>query len=65
MGSGVRMVALLALGDKGAPSFDSHNAEAFAAMGIPAFACTPDVFPDLMAAALEKRDLMAWVAQLD
>ncbi|MBC7813651.1 MAG: VWA domain-containing protein [Burkholderiales bacterium] len=65
VGSGVRMVALLALGDKGAPSFDSNNAEAFAAMGIPAFACTPDLFPDLMAAALEKRDLKAWAAQLD
>jgi Mg-chelatase subunit ChlD len=63
VGSGVRMVALLALNDKGAPGFDSGNAEAFAAMGIPAFACSPDMFPDLMAAALEKRDLSAWVGQ--
>jgi hypothetical protein len=28
-----------------------------AALGIPAFACTPDRFPELMAAALENRDL--------
>lgn len=55
--SGVKMIALLALSDDGKPSYDSQNAKAFAEMGIPAFACTPDVFPDLMAAALENRDL--------
>lgn len=32
-------------------------------MGIPAFACTPDIFPDLMAAAIERRDLQTWVSQ--
>jgi hypothetical protein len=29
-------------------------------MGVPAFACTPDAFPDLMAAAIERRDVAAW-----
>lgn len=62
--SGVQMVALLALDDQGKAQFDSNHAEAFSAMGIPTFACTPDVFPDLMAAAIEKRDLMAWVGKL-
>jgi hypothetical protein len=33
-----------------------------AALGIPAFACTPDLFPDLMAAAIERRDLQSWTA---
>ncbi len=61
--SGVLVVALLALDDRGAPSFDASIAASFAEFGIPAFACTPDVFPDLMAAALQRRDLGAWASQ--
>lgn len=63
VGSGVQMVALLALSDRGAPSYDNNHAQAFGALGIPAFACTPDIFPDLMAAAIERRDLQAWAIQ--
>ena len=37
-----------------------QNAAHFAALDIPVFACTPDRFPDLMAAALAKRDLRLW-----
>jgi len=59
--AGVQVVALLALSDDGAPSFDHDNAAALASLGAPAFACTPDAFPDLMAAAVERRDLTAWV----
>jgi hypothetical protein len=58
--AGVQVVALLALSDDGAPAHDHDNAAALAALGIPAFACTPDQFPDLMAAAIERRDLMAF-----
>ena len=36
---------------------------AFAALGVPAFACTPDLFPELMAAAIERRDIGAWAAR--
>jgi Mg-chelatase subunit ChlD len=63
VGSGVRMVCLLALSDAGAPVHDPRNAARFAALGIPTFACTPDRFPDLMAAALQRRDLGAWAAK--
>jgi Mg-chelatase subunit ChlD len=59
---GVSMIALLALSDDGAPAYDHENARAFAALGIPTFACTPDQFPDLMAAAIQKRDVAAWAA---
>jgi len=59
--AGVQVIALLALSDEGAPSFDHDNAAALATLGVPAFACTPDAFPDLMAAAIERRDLPAWV----
>lgn len=58
--SGVRVVVLLALSDEGAPAYDHDNAAALAALGVPAFACTPDAFPDLMAAAIERRDLGEW-----
>ena len=60
--SGVTLVALLALSDDGAPAYDHANAQAFAALGSPAFACTPDQFSELMAAAIERRDLTAWAA---
>ncbi len=63
--SGVKMVALLALDDRGAPSFDHGVASAFASMGIPSFACTPELFPDLMAAAIGKQDLNLWAAKND
>jgi Mg-chelatase subunit ChlD len=46
---GVKVIVLLALNDEGAPSFDRHNADRLAELGIPALACTPDRFPDLMA----------------
>jgi Mg-chelatase subunit ChlD len=61
--SGVRMVCLLALSDAGAPVYDGRNAARLAALGVPTFACTPDLFPELMAAALQKRDLGAWAAK--
>jgi hypothetical protein len=61
--SGVQVVALLALSDDGAPSYDHAAAADFAALGIPSFACTPDQFPDLMAAALQRRDVAQWAAE--
>ncbi|MFD7629849.1 VWA domain-containing protein [Streptomyces sp. NPDC059851] len=55
--AGTEFVTLLALSDEGAPAYDREHAAALAALGAPAFACTPDLFPDVMAAALEKRPL--------
>ncbi len=60
--SGARMITLLALDDAGAPSYDHAVAGTFTALGVPAFACTPDLFPDLMAAALQRRDIGQWAA---
>ncbi|WP_329246896.1 VWA domain-containing protein [Streptomyces canus] len=55
--SGVQFVTLLALSDEGAPAYDREHAAALAALGTPAFACTPDLFPEVMAAAIEKRPI--------
>lgn len=60
--SGVSMITLLALSDDGAPCYDHENAAALAALGSPAFACTPDLFPDLMAAAIQRRSISQWAA---
>jgi Mg-chelatase subunit ChlD len=62
---GVKMVCLLALSDDGAPAHDPRLAAALANLGVPAFACTPDLFPDLMAAAIQKLDLDLWAARND
>ncbi len=61
--SGVTCVVLLALSDEGAPAHDHAHAAALAALGIPCFACTPDAFPDLLAAAIEHRDLAQWAGE--
>jgi Mg-chelatase subunit ChlD len=63
--SGVRVVVLLALSDDGAPVFDAGNAAALAELGVPAFACTPDAFPDLLAVAIDGGDVAAWAHRSD
>jgi hypothetical protein len=52
--SGVNLIVLLALSDSGRPGYDANHAGKLAALGCPVFACTPDIFPDLMAAALRR-----------
>jgi hypothetical protein len=61
-GAGVQFIALLALNDDGAPGYDHSVAAAFAGFGIPSFACTPDLFPELMAAAINRQDITQWAA---
>ena len=61
--SGVQLIVLPALNDDGAPSYDKNHAEFLANIGVPTFACTPDKFPDLMAAALSKQDIGMWISQ--
>ena len=60
--AGVQFITLLALSDEGAPAYDRALAAKLAALGVPSFACTPDAFPGLMAAAIRKEDINAWAA---
>jgi Mg-chelatase subunit ChlD len=62
--AGVQVVVLLALSDDGAPAYDHENAAALAALGVPAFTCTPDAFPDLMAAAIQRHDIRGVIDRL-
>lgn len=65
VGSGATMIALLALSDSGRPSYDAEHAAALAGIGVPSFACTPDLFPDLMAAAIQHEDIGRWASDND
>ncbi|MEM6447618.1 MAG: VWA domain-containing protein [Cyanobacteria bacterium P01_D01_bin.123] len=61
--AGVQVIVLLALNDDGAPVYDSDIAATMAGWGIPAFACTPELFPDLMGAAINRQDISQWAAE--
>ena len=63
--AGVTVICLLALSDEGAPIFSDPLAAHFTALGIPTFACTPDLFPDLMATAISRQDITTWAARSD
>ena len=63
--SGVQFIALLALADSGAPAYDRDLAAKLALLDVPRFACTADLFPDLMAAAIKREDIAQWAAQRD
>ncbi|GJM31141.1 MAG: VWA domain-containing protein [Saprospiraceae bacterium] len=57
---GVQFIALLALSDQGAPIYDKEMAMQFANLEIPTFACTPNQFPELMAAAIKKESIAVY-----
>jgi Mg-chelatase subunit ChlD len=61
--SGVRLIVLLALSDDGSPAYDHELAVQCAALGAPAFACTPDMFPPLLASAIRREDLAGFAAR--
>lgn len=61
--AGVQFITLLALSDEGRSSYDTALAAKLAALGVPSFACTPDAFPSLMAAAIRRDDVNQWAAQ--
>jgi Mg-chelatase subunit ChlD len=58
--AGVQLIVLTALNDEGTPSYEKGNARFLQELGVPVFACTPDLFPDLMAAAIARQDLRQW-----
>ncbi|MBO5353459.1 MAG: VWA domain-containing protein [Lachnospiraceae bacterium] len=56
-GSGVTVICLLALAEGGKPYYDAQMAQKVAAMGIPCFACNPQMLPMLLERALSGQDL--------
>ncbi|MBP7933898.1 MAG: hypothetical protein KA354_04535 [Phycisphaerae bacterium] len=63
--AGVQLNVLLALSDEGVSSSEHAIAARLAAMGVPASACTLDVFADLMAVAIQKQDTSRWASGRD
>ena len=63
VGSGVQLIVLLALSDDGAPAYDHQLAAACASLGVPAFACTPDLFPELLAHVIRRADLTSFISR--
>ena len=61
--NGIQIICLLALNDDGSPSYDQNNARFISKFRIPVFACTPDKFPQLMSAAIQKQDINQWATE--
>lgn len=61
--SGAQFVSLLALNDDGAPAFDKEVAAQLAGLDIPTFACTPDLFPSLLTAVIQKESISQWMGR--
>ena len=57
--SGVKVICLLALSDRGAPVYDETLARKIAQLGIACFACTPRLLPEFIEGALAGGDLLA------
>lgn len=57
--SGVKVLCLLALSDRGVPCYDEGLARRLSKIGIPCFACTPTLLPELLEGALKGNDLNA------
>lgn len=55
--SGVTVICLLAIADKGKPYYDAQMEGRIASLGIPCFACTPEKLPALLERALKGQDL--------
>jgi uncharacterized protein with von Willebrand factor type A (vWA) domain len=59
--SRVKVVTLLALSDRGHPSYDHAMAKSFADLGIPCFGCTPKKLVAVMEQVLKGGDLKRFV----
>ena len=58
--SGVTVVCLLAIADGGKPYYNTAMAASVAKLGIPCFACNPEMLPQLLERAFRGQDLEAF-----
>ena len=61
--SGVKAIGLLAISDKGQPSYNEALANKLASMGMPCFGCTPDRLPDMLAAVIKGQNLQKFAEE--
>lgn len=62
---GVTVVCLLALADGGRPYYDAQMAKRVADLGIPCFACSPQLLPQLLERAFKGQDLNAFQKEFE
>lgn len=62
---GVTVVCLLALADGGKPYYDAQMAKKIADLGIPCFACSPRLLPQLLERAFRGQDLNAFKKEFE
>ncbi len=55
--SGVNIIVLLAISDRGKPCYDENLAQKIAEFDIPCFACPPEKLPDLLERALKNQPM--------
>ena len=63
--SGVTVVSLLAMADGGKPYYDAQMAQKVAGLGIPCFACNPQMLPQLLERALKGQDLQQFQKEFE
>lgn len=63
--SGVTVICLLAIADGGRPYYDAQMAERVSKIGIPCFACNPQMLPQLLERALKGQDLVAFQKEFE
>ncbi len=63
--SGVTVACLLAISDAGRPYYDAEMARKVAGLGIPCFACSPEMLPRLLELALRHQDLSAFQKEFE
>ncbi len=55
--SGVTVVCLLAISDDGEPYYNKNLANKFSEFGVPSFACSPNLLPELLEKTIKGEDL--------
>ncbi len=63
--SGVTAICLLAISDDGRPRCDEELAKKVAAIGIPCFACNPQLLPQLLERALRGQELSSFQKEFE
>lgn len=63
--SGVTVVSLLAIADGGKPYYDANMAQKLSGLGIPCFACNPQLLPQLLERVLKGQDLESFKKEFE
>ncbi|MCI8755262.1 MAG: VWA domain-containing protein [Oscillospiraceae bacterium] len=63
--SGVTVICLLAIADGGRPYYDAQMAQKVSGLGIPCFACSPQLLPQLLERAFRGQDLAAFQKEFE